>query len=80
MSDQYNVVVPIDTKNGTYWHRVGTMFKAKRGYTILLNSVPSPQKNYDNDQFGWRLMAFEPQEDKRSNDAPPAKLDDEIPY
>ena len=79
MSDQYNLVVPIETKSGqTYWHRIGTMFKAKRGYNLLLNSIPSPQKNNDNDQLSYRIMAFEQTEmDKNKK---PVKLDDEIRF
>lgn len=80
MADQFNLVVPIETKSGqTYWHRIGTMFKAKRGYNILLNSIPSPQKNNDNAQLSYRIMAFE-QTDMDSKKEVDVKLDDEIRF
>jgi len=70
MAKRWNLCYPVnykkDGQDKTAWNRCGVMFenRAGTGFNILLNAVPVPPVDSQDGQI--KIMAFEPNDDNRS--------------
>lgn len=79
MDKRYDLMQGKPTKNGgTYWHKVGSMYEKKKGFDIILDSLPIP--SYD-PQYGnqLRVKAFEAKERTQGQQASNG-FDDDMPF